>query len=372
MPEITAEIRELRRVYDDVLQVSDTAQLQRREQELQEIAADPQLWDDQDRAQQVTSELSRARAKLAKLSDVAGRLDDLEVLLQLADESEDAADSSELAAEATGELQDLKTVVSELEVQTLLSGEYDEYPAVMTIRAGAGGVDAADFAEMLQRMYLRYAEKKSYAARIMDISYAEEAGIKSCTIEFDEPYAFGTLSVESGTHRLVRISPFNSAGKRQTSFAAVEVIPLLPESASVEIPDSDIRIDVYRSSGPGGQSVNTTDSAVRITHTPTGIVVAMQNEKSQLQNKAAALRVLQSRLLVLQREAEAAKKKELAGEITATWGDQMRSYVLAPYQMVKDLRTQHEVNTPQAVFDGALDGFLAAGIRWRSAQKQGS
>ena len=223
---------------------------------------------------------------------------------------------------------------------------------------------------MLQRMYLRYGEHHDYATTIMETSYAEEAGIKSTTMQFDAEYAFGNLSVESGTHRLVRMSPFNSANKRQTSFAAVEVIPLLPEAVEVDIPENDIRVDVYRSSGPGGQSVNTTDSAVRLTHIPTGIVVSMQNEKSQIQNRAAALRVLQSRLLILQREEEAAKKKELAGTITASWGDQMRSYVLAPYQMVKDLRTDHEVNNPQSVFDGNLDGFIAAGIRWRSLQHE--
>ncbi|MBT1034816.1 peptide chain release factor 2 [Canibacter sp. lx-45] len=367
--EVSEQITRLRRVFNDILQVSDLARLRSTVQKLEQQAADPELWQNQERAQQITSELSRCKTKLEKLNFVAARLDDAVVSLELAAEHETAPDSAQLVTEAATELQELEQLIGELEAQTLLNGKYDEYPAVMTIRAGAGGVDAADFAEMLQRMYLRYAEKKGYLTRIMDVSYAEEAGIKSCTIEFDEPYAFGTLSVESGTHRLVRMSPFNSAGKRQTSFAAVEVIPLLPEASTVEIPDSEIRVDVYRSSGPGGQSVNTTDSAVRITHLPTGIVVAMQNEKSQLQNRAAALRVLQSRLLILQREAEAAKKKELAGEITAAWGDQMRSYVLAPYQMVKDLRTQHEVNTPQAVFDGALDGFLAAGIRWRSLRQ---
>jgi len=250
-------------------------------------------------------------------------------------------------------------------VQTLLNGEWDAHPAVVTIRAGAGGVDAADFAEMLQRMYLRWAEQHSYPTTVMDTSYAEEAGIKSTTFEIDAPYAFGTLSVEAGTHRLVRMSPFNSAGKRQTSFAAVEVIPLIEEAGAIEVPDGDIRVDVFRSSGPGGQSVNTTDSAVRLTHLPTGIVVSMQNEKSQIQNRAAAMRVLQSRLLILQREQEAAAKKELAGTITASWGDQMRSYVLAPYQMVKDLRTEYEEGNPSKVFDGDLDGFINAGIKWR-------
>ena len=252
-----------------------------------------------------------------------------------------------------------------LEIQTLLDGEYDPRPAVITIRSGAGGVDAADFAEMLLRMYLRYAEQHGFKTTVMDTSYAEEAGIKSATFEVDAPYAFGTLSVEAGTHRLVRMSPFGAAGKRQTSFAAVEVIPLMEETESIDIPENDIRVDVFRSSGPGGQSVNTTDSAVRITHLPTGTVVSMQNEKSQIQNRAAAMRVLQSRLLLLQKEAENAKKKELAGNITASWGDQIRSYVLAPYQMVKDLRSEYEVNNPSNVFDGDLDGFISAGIRWR-------
>jgi peptide chain release factor 2 len=257
-----------------------------------------------------------------------------------------------------------------MEVQTLLDGEYDALPAIVTIRAGAGGVDAADFAEMLLRMYTRWADAHGFSATVLDTSYAEEAGIKSATIQIDAPYAFGTLSVEAGTHRLVRMSPFNSAGKRQTSFAAVEVVPLMEEATDVDIPDSDMRVDVFRSSGPGGQSVNTTDSAVRITHLPTGIVVSCQNEKSQIQNRAAALRVLQSRLLLLQREEESAKKKELAGTITASWGDQMRSYVLAPYQMVKDLRSDYEVNNPSNVFDGDIDGFIQAGIRWRKSAER--
>jgi peptide chain release factor 2 len=223
---------------------------------------------------------------------------------------------------------------------------------------------------MLFRMYVRWAEQHRFAVTIMDTSYAEEAGIKSATFEIDAPYAFGTLSVEAGTHRLVRMSPFNSAGKRQTSFAAVEVIPLIEAAGEIDIPEGDIRVDVFRSSGPGGQSVNTTDSAVRLTHIPTGTVVSMQNEKSQIQNRAAALRVLQSRLLILQREQEAAQKKELAGNITASWGDQIRSYVLAPYQMVKDLRTEYEVNNPTDVFDGNLDGFINAGIKWRKSAKE--
>ena len=360
-----ARLAAVRATLGDVLAVVDVDALKARIAALSEQAAAPDLWDDTDKAQKVTSALSHAQSELARVTGVERRLDDLEVLIELVNAEDDEAQAAESAAEADAELAAVEATVGELEVQTLLNGEYDPRPAVVTIRAGAGGVDAADFAEMLLRMYLRWAEQHKYSVTVMDTSYAEEAGIKSATIEVDAPYAFGTMSVEAGTHRLVRMSPFNSAGKRQTSFAAVEVIPLLEESSVIEVPESDIRVDVFRSSGPGGQSVNTTDSAVRITHLPTGIVVSMQNEKSQIQNRAAALRVLQSRLLIQKREEEAAKKKELAGTITASWGDQIRSYVLAPYQMVKDLRSEYEVNNPQAVFDGDLDGFLSAGIRWR-------
>jgi peptide chain release factor 2 len=220
-------------------------------------------------------------------------------------------------------------------------------------------------------MYLRYAERHKMPVSVLDTSFAEGAGIKSATFEVDAPFAFGTLSVEAGTHRLVRMSPFGAAGKRQTSFAAVEIVPLIEQTDAIEIPESEIRVDVFRSSGPGGQSVNTTDSAVRITHIPTGTVVSCQNEKSQIQNKASALRVLQSRLLEIRRREEDATKKQLAGDVKASWGEQMRSYVLAPYQMVKDLRTNHEQNNPSSVFDGDLDGFIAAGIRWRK-QSQAS
>ena len=359
--DLSAQIAALRTTFDDIRAVVDVPRLEAQIAELSEKAGAPDLWDDTEKAQQVTSELSHRQSELAKITGISRRLDDLEVMVELANEEGD----EDAAAEARSELASIQKVLGDLEVQTLLNGEWDDRPAVITIRAGAGGVDAADFAEMLQRMYLRWAEQHGHPTRVLDTSYAEEAGIKSTTIQVDAPYAFGTLSVEAGTHRLVRMSPFNSAGKRQTSFAAVEVIPLMEEKEAIDIPESDIRVDVFRSSGPGGQSVNTTDSAVRITHIPTGIVVSMQNEKSQIQNRAAAMRVLQSRLLVLQHEQEAATKKELAGIITASWGDQMRSYVLAPYQMVKDLRTEYEVNNPSNVFDGDLDGFINAGIKWR-------
>ena len=256
-------------------------------------------------------------------------------------------------------------------MRTLLSGEYDAREALVTIRSGAGGVDAADFAEMLMRMYIRWAEQHKYPVEVFDTSYAEEAGLKSATFAVHAPYAYGTLSVEAGTHRLVRISPFDNQGRRQTSFAAVEVVPVLEQTDEIEIPEEDVRVDVYRSSGPGGQSVNTTDSAVRLTHIPTGTVVSCQNEKSQLQNKASAMVILKAKLLAIKKAEEEAHLKELKGDVEASWGDQMRNYVLNPYQIVKDLRTGYEVGNPSAVFDGDLDGFLEAGIRWRARRRAG-
>jgi peptide chain release factor 2 len=360
--DFSEQIAALRTTFGDIRAVVDVERLRADIAELSEQAGEPDLWNDTEHAQKVTSDLSHRQSALARMESIETRLDDLALLVEMANEGHGDQDSAD---EATIELASLQKLLGELEVQTLLNGEFDERNAVITIRAGAGGVDAADFAEMLLRMYLRWAEQHDYRTSVLDISYAEEAGIKSAIVEVDAPYAFGTLSVEAGTHRLVRMSPFNSAGKRQTSFAAVEVVPLIEQTESIDVPDGDIRVDVFRSSGPGGQSVNTTDSAVRITHLPTGTVVSCQNEKSQIQNRAAAMRVLQSRLLLLEREKEAATKKELAGNITASWGDQMRSYVLAPYQMVKDLRTNHEVNNPTNVFNGDLDGFISAGIRWR-------
>ena len=254
--DLSADIQALRSTFADIKAVVDVEGLTAEIARLSEEAGAPDLWDDTDKAQKVTSALSHRQSELARITGIERRLDDLEVMVELANEMDD----EDAAEEARHELAELEDIIGQLEVQTLLDGEYDERPAVITIRAGAGGVDASDFAEMLLRMYLRWAEQHKYPVTIMDSSYAEEAGIKSATFEVDAPYAFGTLSVEAGTHRLVRMSPFNSAGKRQTSFAAVEVIPLLDEAVEVEIPESDLRVDVFRSSGPGGQSVNTTDS----------------------------------------------------------------------------------------------------------------
>jgi peptide chain release factor 2 len=355
------EIKDLRGTMASVREVTDLESLRREIVELEQKASAPDLWDDPEKAQEVTSRLSRAKTELDRVTDLDQRIDDLEVLVLLGREEADAA----TMAEAEKELAALKKEVAQLEVRTLLNGEFDQREAVVTIRAGAGGVDAADFAEMLLRMYLRWAERHGYPTQVLDTSYAEEAGLKSVTFEVKAPYAYGTLSVEAGTHRLVRISPFDNQGRRQTSFAAVEVIPLIETTDHIEIPENELKIEVFRSSGPGGQSVNTTDSAVRMTHIPTGITVSMQNEKSQIQNRAAALRVLQSRLLLLKKQEEEAAKKELAGDIKASWGDQMRSYVLHPYQMVKDLRTEYETSNTSAVLDGDIDGFLEAGIRWK-------
>ena len=364
--DFSAEIKELRAIFASIAAVSDIEGIERAIEELSEQAAAPDLWDDVENAQKVTSALSYKQSELNRLRSLSSRIDDVEVMVELA-EAEDEETAAELLADAQKECGQIRAKLEELEVLVLLSGEYDQREAVVTIRSGAGGVDAADFAEMLLRMYLRWAEKNGYPTKVLDTSYAEEAGLKSVTFEVNAPYAFGRLSAEAGTHRLVRISPFDNQGRRQTSFAAVEVIPLIEQTDAIEIPESEIKVDVFRSSGPGGQSVNTTDSAVRMTHLPTGIVVSMQNEKSQLQNRAAALRVLQSRLLLLRKEQEDAKKKELAGDIKASWGDQMRSYVLHPYQMVKDLRTGYEEGNTSNVLDGGLNAFIDAGIRWRAS-----
>lgn len=332
---------------------------------LEEQAAAPSLWDDPDAAQKITSKLSHLQAEVRKTETLRGRIDDLAVLFELAQEMDDA----DTLAEAETELASVRKALDEMEVRTLLSGEYAEREALVNIRAEAGGVDASDFAERLQRMYLRWAERHGYSTEIYETSYAEEAGIKSTTFVVKAPYAYGTLSVEQGTHRLVRISPFDNQGRRQTSFAGVEVLPVVETSDHVEIDESELRVDVYRASGPGGQGVNTTDSAVRITHIPTGIVVSCQNERSQIQNKASAMNVLQAKLLERRRQEEQAKMDALK-DGGSSWGNQMRSYVLHPYQMVKDLRTEFEVGNPQAVLDGEIDGFLEAGIRWRKQQEQ--
>jgi peptide chain release factor 2 len=354
-------ISELENTLSSIEKVLDLPAMSAEVAELEQQASAPNLWDDPTAAQRVTSRLSFVQGELRKVGALRQRVDDLPILVELA-QAEGDADS---LAEAERELVDLQHAIAELEVRTLLSGEYDQREALVTIRSEAGGVDAADWAEMLLRMYTRYCERHQWPFEVYDISYAEEAGIKSATFAVKAPYAYGTLSVEQGTHRLVRISPFDNQGRRQTSFAGVEVLPVTEQTDHVDIPENEIRIDVFRSSGPGGQSVNTTDSAVRITHLPTGIVVSCQNEKSQIQNRAAAMRVLEARLLERRRQEERAEMDALKGDTSGSWGNQMRSYVLHPYQMVKDLRTEEETGNTAAVLDGEIDNFVEAGIRWR-------
>lgn len=364
--DVSEELKSLSSTMGSIEAVLDLDKMRADIAVLEEQAAAPSLWDDVENAQKITSRLSYLQGQLRKAEELRGRVDDLEVLFELAE----AEDDEDTRSEAEAELAAVRKAVDELEVRTLLSGEYDAREAVVNIRAEAGGVDAADFAEKLQRMYLRWAERHGYKTELYETSYAEEAGIKSTTFAVQVPYAYGTLSVEQGTHRLVRISPFDNQGRRQTSFAGVEVLPVVEQTDHIDIDESDLRVDVYRSSGPGGQGVNTTDSAVRLTHIPTGIVVSCQNERSQIQNKATAMNVLQAKLLERRRQEEQAKMDALKGDGGNSWGNQMRSYVLHPYQMVKDLRTDFEVGNPTAVLDGDIDGFLEAGIRWRKQQEK--
>ncbi len=362
--DIAARLTDLDATLGSVEKVIDPDGLRAQIADLEQQASAPDLWDDQARAQQVTSRLSLAQGDLRRVESLRARLDDVQVLAELAAEEDDP----DALAEARSEIASLSQAIAALEVRTLLAGEYDEREALVTIRSEAGGVDAADWAEMLLRMYLRYCERIGWPTEVFDISYAEEAGIKSATFQVKAPYAYGTLSVEQGTHRLVRISPFDNQGRRQTSFAGVEVLPVTEQTDHIDIPESELRVDVFRSSGPGGQSVNTTDSAVRITHLPTGIVVSCQNEKSQIQNRAAAMQVLQARLLERRRLEEQAEMDALKGETAGSWGNQMRSYVLHPYQMVKDLRTEVETGNTGSVLDGEIDAFIESGIRWRRQQ----
>jgi peptide chain release factor 2 len=354
------EIAALMSKLASIAAVLDPAAMRAEAETLREQAADPGLWADQDRAQKVTRRLSYLEAELARLTGLGQRLGDTQVLFDLA-ESEDDAPTRD---EAMHELAALRADIDQLEVRTLLNGEYDAREALISITAQAGGADAADFAENLMRMYLRWAERHKYPTEVYDTSYAEEAGIRSTTFAVNAPYAYGTLRGEHGTHRMVRISKYDNQGRRQTSFAGVDVIPVVEQTDHIEIPDDDIRVDVFRSSGPGGQGVNTTDSAVRITHLPSGIVVSCQNERSQIQNRASAMGVLQAKLLERRRREEAEEMAALRGDGARAWGTQIRNYVLYPYQNVKDVRTGMETGNAVSVLDGEIDEFIDAEIRW--------
>ncbi|MEN8041642.1 MAG: peptide chain release factor 2 [Actinomycetota bacterium] len=333
--------------------------------ELRKQASAPDLWDNQDNARAVTSRLARHEGTIKLVTDLEGSIDDVDVLLELAIEEGD----KESLTEVQTELESLGSELSILERESLFFGEYDDNPAIVSINAGAGGVDAQDWAEMLLRMYARYLERSTLTFEVDEYSEGEEAGIKSVTLTIKGDNAYGLFESERGTHRLVRISPFDSNARRHTAFAGVDVIPQV-DVAEIEIDPEDLRIDTYRASGAGGQHVNKTDSAVRITHEPTGIVVSCQAERSQMQNKAKAMQLLGARLAEKARQDQAAEVAAVRGEQhEAGWGRQIRSYVLQPYQMVKDLRTDYEVGNIQGVLDGDIDGLIDSYLQWRRSEQ---
>ncbi len=342
--------------------VLDVPKLRTEQRDLEEQAGLPDLWDDPAKAQEVTGRLSAVQSDITRVETYRSRLDDVGLMFEMAAEEDDEA----ALAEAEAELVTLQREIGSLEVRTLLSGPYDEREALVQITPGAGGVDSQDWAMMLWRMYARWAERKGYPVDVLEWQEAEEAGVKSVVFQVRTPYAYGTLAGVHGVHRLVRICPFDNQARRQTSFAALDVTPVVDTADAVEVDEKDIRVDVFRSSGPGGQGVNTTDSAVRITHLPTGIVVSCQNERSQIQNRATAMIVLATKLLERKRQEEIDAMNDIRGaKADVAFGSQIRNYVLHPYQMVKDLRTGMEIGSTGPVLDGEIDDFIEAAIRWR-------
>jgi peptide chain release factor 2 len=337
-----------------------------RQAELEAAAADPTLWDDGDNARAVTTELGQVTADLEQLTGLRTDLSDAMALLELIDESRaEGAPDGALEKELVETVDALRSRLGKLELQSLFSGEYDERDAVVDLHAGAGGTDAQDWTEMMLRMYQRWAERRGFTVELDEETEGQEAGLLSATFIVHGRFAYGLLATERGVHRLVRMSPFDSQKRRQTSFASLDVTPFLEDvSSEVEIDEKDLRIDTYRSSGAGGQHVNKTDSAVRLTHLPTGLVVSCQNERSQHQNKAKAMQILGAKLADRARSERKAEMNALSGDRgDNAWGNQIRSYVLAPYQQVKDLRTGYETGNVAAVLDGDLDAFMEAELR---------
>lgn len=329
------------------------AELSSELEELKDRSVQPGFWDDSSHAQENMKRIAVLEERVKPWQQLQGSVTDINELLKLKDGS--------LAGELKQQLDQAEAVFGTLKEELKFSGPYDDHGAIVSIHAGAGGTDAQDWTQMLLRMYSRYFEKNRWAVKVVDESAGDEAGLKSVTLEVEGPFVYGKLKGEHGVHRLVRLSPFNADNLRQTSFAKVEVIPTIDRPDDLQIDEKDLKIDVYRSGGHGGQSVNTTDSAVRVTHLPTGITVAIQNERSQLQNKETALTILRSRLAQLQLEQHAEKLEGLKGpNQSAEWGNQIRSYVLHPYKQVKDLRTKYETSDPEKVLDGDLDPLIDA------------
>jgi peptide chain release factor 2 len=358
----SSDLKALDGTLTSIEKVLDLPKLREELVDLEEQAGMPGLWDDQEKAQRITGRMSVVQADLKRMESYRSRLEDLGVLYEMAAEEGDEG----TAEEADRDLAALSKEIGSFEVRTLLSGEYDARHALVQISPGQGGTEAQDWALMLWRIYYRWAERHGYELDVFEWQEAEEAGVKSVVFQVKAPYAYGTLAGEHGVHRLVRISPFDNQARRQTTFAAIDVTPVVETTDFVEIDEKDLRVDVFRSSGPGGQGVNTTDSAVRITHLPTNIVVSCQNERSQIQNRAAAMVVLQTKLLEVKREEELATMNAIRGDKSSNaMGSQIRNYVLQPYQLVKDLRTGYETGNTQAVLDGEIDEFIESTIRWR-------
>ena len=349
-------------------EVKDSLDLDNKEkriEELDRLMEMPDFWLDAEKAQKLSKESKSLKDDVETYHQLHSQYEDIMTLIEMGNEEDDA----ELAAEAKDEFEQFVTTLDNIRIKTLLSGEYDQNNAILKLNAGAGGTESCDWASMLYRMYTRWAEKKGYDVEVLDYLDGDEAGIKSVTFQINGLNAYGYLKSEKGVHRLVRISPFNAQGKRQTSFVSLDVMPEIEEDIDLDINDDDLRIDTYRSSGAGGQHINKTSSAIRITHLPTGIVVQCQNERSQFQNKDKAMQMLKAKLLMLQKEANAEKLSDIRGEVKDIgWGNQIRSYVLQPYNMVKDLRTDVKTSNTGAVLDGAIDIFINGYLKWKATK----